>query len=668
MAALNFGNIAAGTEGFYAGMDLATRRRQTLRTEEKDVMALEALRRQEALRQQQASAPPPEAVTTGDLLGVGQQQRMDVEQIAPPAAPAAPAPSGPDQFSGAVSPETRQAVTQAPANVPYGQMVPNPSANPRELQRATEMANLNRMRLDTINNTLKRTDIPPNARRSLEQQRDLYQQRLTLNEQVITRNQPTIDFGREGRSSVIRESTPQAVSQSAVQYDRINTPYDDVMTKAAQQYGIDPVVFKRLIGTESSFKADAINNVNGKPVAFGIAQIYTTNIGTKQGQISQADAMDPLKAIPYAAQLFAQYLKEANGNYEQALYRYKGATSVGGRAAMARPIATILSGIDQPGVAPVQVAAAPGTTTTDVTAPTIGAAPAAAPAPGVATTPVVAGPIASAATPGVRQTKEPKSPTSYYLANTDAITGDQKLLSDQYQRVRTDAIRKFQMYQKAGMGAEAELVRDQISQLDNSYRDGNRLLQAMGTVYQLEYANDPRGVSAAMSFYVGQPVAFQPRSDGNFNMWVNGQKVGEPMTRAQIRDAAREMFDTKYREAKIASQSELGMFAAKEGVKGQITAATKRDEIQANMIKDVMLETTKGNFRLKEEAMKQGWTAKPDTATGTWVIVPPAYLGIPPYIYNPTGTKTVVDGVEIQSNAAVPIAGLPSAIQMARGK
>jgi len=524
------------------------------------------------------------------------------------------------------------------------------------------------MRLDTINNTLKRTDIPPNARRSLEQQRDLYQQRLTLNEQVITRNQPTIDFGREGRSSVIRESTPQAVNRSAVQYDAINTPYDDVMTKAAQQYGIDPVVFKRLIGTESSFKADAINNVNGKPVAFGIAQIYTTNIGTKQGQISQADAMDPLKAIPYAAQLFAQYLKEANGNYEQALYRYKGATSVAGRTAMARPIATILSGIDQPGVAPVQVAAAPGTTTTDVTAPTIGAAPAAAPAPGVATTPVVAGPIASAATPGVKQTKEPKSPTSYYLANTNAITGDQKLLSDQYQRVRTDAIRKFQMYQKAGMGAEAELVRDQISQLDNSYRDGNRLLQAMGTVYQLEYANDPRGVSAAMSFYVGQPVAFQPRSDGNFNMWVNGQKVGEPMTRAQIRDAAREMFDTKYREAKIASQSELGMFAAKEGVKGQVTAATKRDEIQANMIKDVMVETTKGNFNLKQEAMKQGWTAKPDTATGTWVIIPPAYLGIPPYIYNPTGTKTVVDGVEIQSNAAVPIAGLPSAVQMARGK
>ena len=667
MAALNFGNIAAGTEGFYAGMDLATRRRQTLRTEEKDVMALEALRRQEALRQQQASAPPPEAVTTGDLLGVGQQQRMDVEQIAPPAAPAAPAPSGPNQFSGAVSPETRQAVTQAPANVPYGQMVPNPVADQFAFQRATEAANLRRMKIGEYERKIQASQNPAERSR-LQQFLDNERRLLAANEQVITRNQPTIDFGREGRSSVIRESTPQAVSQSAVQYDRINTPYDDVMTKAAQQYGIDPVVFKRLIGTESSFKADAINNVNGKPVAFGIAQIYTTNIGTKQGQISQADAMDPLKAIPYAAQLFAQYLKEANGNYEQALYRYKGATSVGGRAAMARPIATILSGIDQPGVAPVQVAAAPGTTTTDVTAPTIGAAPAAAPAPGVATTPVVAGPIASAATPGVRQTKEPKSPTSYYLANTDAITGDQKLLSDQYQRVRTDAIRKFQMYQKAGMGAEAELVRDQISQLDNSYRDGNRLLQAMGTVYQLEYANDPRGVSAAMSFYVGQPVAFQPRSDGNFNMWVNGQKVGEPMTRAQIRDAAREMFDTKYREAKIASQSELGMFAAKEGVKGQITAATKRDEIQANMIKDVMLETTKGNFRLKEEAMKQGWTAKPDTATGTWVIVPPAYLGIPPYIYNPTGTKTVVDGVEIQSNAAVPIAGLPSAIQMARGK
>lgn len=665
MAALTFGNIAAGTEGFYAGMDLATKRRQTLRTEEKDVMALEALRRQEALRQQQANAPAPEAVTTGDLLGVGQQKPMDVEQVAPPAAPA-PAATAPDQFSGAVSPETRQAVTQAPANIPYGQMVPNPSADPLAFKRATEMAQLNKMQVDNLNKTLQRTDLPPNARRNLERQRDMYQKRLDSNNQVITRNQPTIDFGREGRSSVIRESTPQAVARSAVQYDAINTPYDDVMTKAAQQYGIDPVVFKRLIGTESSFKADAINNVNGKPVAFGIAQIYTTNIGTKQGQISQADAMDPLKAIPYAAQLFAQYLKEANGNYEQALYRYKGATSVAGRTAMARPIATILSGIDQPGVAPVQVAAAPGTTTTDVTAPVVGAAPA---APGAAPAqPVVAGPIASAATPGVRQTKEPKSPTSYYLANTGAITGDQKILNEQYQRSRADGIRKFQMYQNAGMGAEAELVRDQITQLDNSYRDGNRLLQAMGTVYQLEYSNDPRGVSAAMSFYVGQPVAFQPRSDGNFNMWVNGQKVGEPMTRAQIRDAAREMFDTKYREAKIASQTELGMFAAKEGVKGQVSAATKRDEIQANMVKDVMVETTKGNFRLREESMKQGWTAKPDTATGTWVIIPPAYLGIPPYIYNPTGTKTVVDGVEIQSNAAVPIAGLPSATQMARGR
>jgi len=73
MAALNFGNIAAGTESFYAGMDLASKRRQTERTEERDVMALEALRRQEALRQQQANAPAPETVTTGDLLGVGQQ-------------------------------------------------------------------------------------------------------------------------------------------------------------------------------------------------------------------------------------------------------------------------------------------------------------------------------------------------------------------------------------------------------------------------------------------------------------------------------------------------------------------------------------------------------------------------------------------------------------------
>jgi soluble lytic murein transglycosylase-like protein len=649
--ALNIGGLLAGAGVVGRSMRVEEEAQRVARQNQ---LKVEQQNRLELLRQQQANAPAPEAVTTGDLLGVGQQKPMDVEQVAPPAAPA-PAATAPDQFSGAVSPETRQAVTQAPANIPYGQMVPNPSANPRELQRATEMANLNRMRLDTINNTLKRTDIPPNARKSLEQQRDLYQQRLTLNEQVITRNQPTIDFGREGRSSVIRESTPQAVARSAVQYDAINTPYDDVMTKAAQQYGIDPVVFKRLIGTESSFKADAINNVNGKPVAFGIAQIYTNNIGTKQGQISQADAMDPLKAIPYAAQLFAQYLKEANGNYEQALYRYKGATSVAGRTAMARPIATILSGIDQPGVAPVQVAAAPA-------------------APGAASAqPVVAGPIAAASTPGVapqgvRQTKETKSPTSYYLANVDAITGDQKILGEQYQRTRAEGIRKFQMYQQAGMGAEAEAMRDQIVQLDQSYKNSSILLQGMNGIYQLEFGNDPRAVSAVMSYYVGQPVAFQPRSDGNYNMWVNGKKVDSVMTKDDVRVAARQMFDEKFRADNVAKEDAFNKLRTEK----TFDIFVKRDQISAETIKEILVQREKGNWELKKDLANQGWEAKPNSSDGTIILIPPKWMqsqGASPYIFNPNSKETVSpDGVTIPANSAVPIRNLPSAVSLAKGK
>jgi hypothetical protein len=436
------------------------------------------------------------------------------------------------------------------------------------------------------------------------------------------------------------------------------------MTKAAQQYGIDPVVFKRLIGTESSFKADAINNVNGKPVAFGIAQIYTTNIGAKQGQISQADAMDPLKAIPYAAQLFAQYLKEANGNYEQALYRYKGATSVAGRTAMARPIATILSGIDQPGVAPV--AAAPTEPTQVATAPA--AAPGAAPAQ-----PPVPGPIAAASTPGVapqgvRQTKETKSPTSYYLANVDAITGDQKILGEQYQRTRAEGIRKFQMYQQAGMGAEAEAMRDQITQLDQSFKNSSVLLQGMNGVYQLEYGNDPRAVSAVMSYYVGQPVAFQPRSDGNYNMWVNGKKVDRVMTKDEVRVAAMQMFDKEFRAKSVEQQTEFNKMRAKS----TFEMMAKRDQISAEMVKDIMVQREKGNWELRQEQSKQGWTAKPDTATGTIILTPPPWMqqqGVPPYIFNPNNKETVsIDGISVPGNAAVPILNLPSATQVARGR
>lgn len=736
---LNIGGLLAGAG--VVGQSMRAEE-EAQRVARQNQLKIEEQNRLELLRQQQAKAAAPEAVSMGDMFGVGQQRPMDVEQVAPPQ-PAT---------TTAVSPQTQAAAAQP--NIPYGQEVQNPNYVPPrdDPLRAQAQARIDQhnARIKDLENSIANMVVRPGM--SPDQVAQINRVRLTHfgqieaekrkraeSEAVLNRTSPTIDYGREGRNYALQQAQPQAQVAAAQQYDAAKTNYDDLMAKAAQANGVDPVIFKRLIGTESSFSPTAVSP-RGEKFGLGIAQIAAVHGLTRE------QMLDPNTAIPFAAQLFAKYLKEANGNYEEALYRYKGATSDQGRAAMAGPIATVLSGTQAaptaaPAGQPAQVAqapATPGVTQQDIqelASPTAsvamkafldkdyneayrqwrktpeaseskygigrllyeglggeankekgfrllteaaqqGYAPATSFLNRVASTQVaqaptgttVPGPIASAATPGVKQTQETKSPTAYYAANPQSITGDQRILDGQYQRIRAEAIRKFQMAQQAGLGGQAEAIRDQIVQLDEGYTSNMRLLQGMAGVYQLEFGNDPRAVSAAMSYYTGQPVAFQPRSDGAFNMWVNGQKVGRPMTRDEVRSAAREMFDEKYREATAASRAKFGTFRAEEAIKQQ----GRLTEIQANMIKDTVVERIKGEVKIKQDALNKGWEIKPSNAgDGTFILVPPLWMqqqGTPPLIYNPSGRTVEIDGNKIQDNSAIPITGLPSAVQIAGGR
>jgi len=136
--------------------------------------------------------------------------------------------------------------------------------------------------------------------------------------------------------------------------------YATTIESAAAQYGVDPVVLRRLLGTESSFRADAVSP-KGPSAGLGIAQI-----GAVHG-MSDADRLDPNKAIPKAAEILAQYIREANGDVRAALLRYKGATSAKGKADMDPIVDSILSGTAQqqapaPEEAPVEGATAPAST------------------------------------------------------------------------------------------------------------------------------------------------------------------------------------------------------------------------------------------------------------------------------------------------------------------
>jgi len=113
--------------------------------------------------------------------------------------------------------------------------------------------------------------------------------------------------------------------------------YAPIIQSAAAQYNLDPLVLRRLIGTESSFRPDAVSP-RGADYGLGIAQIAAVH------GMSDADRMDPAKAIPKAAEILSRYIAEAGGDVNAALLRYKGASSEAGVASMAPIVQSILSG------------------------------------------------------------------------------------------------------------------------------------------------------------------------------------------------------------------------------------------------------------------------------------------------------------------------------------
>jgi soluble lytic murein transglycosylase-like protein len=106
-------------------------------------------------------------------------------------------------------------------------------------------------------------------------------------------------------------TTPTQPTKRAQSYDNRVTPYDAIIQQSAAQYGLDPVVFKRLLGTESSFSPSAVSP-RGEKFGLGIAQIAAVH------GLSREQMLDPNTAIPFAAQLFSQYVQQAGGNVDLA--------------------------------------------------------------------------------------------------------------------------------------------------------------------------------------------------------------------------------------------------------------------------------------------------------------------------------------------------------------
>lgn len=473
---------------------------------------------------------------------------------------------------------------------------------------------------------------------------------------------------KQTQSTAATAAAPTKPNKTALSYDNKVTPYDAVIQQSAIQYGIDPVVFKRLLGTESSFNPTAVSP-RGESFGLGIAQIAAVH------GLSREQMLDPNVAIPAGAQIFAAMLKQAGGDYELALQRYKGASSAKGKAAMAGPIGIILSGL-----VPSAQAAAPGAVPAAPIAAAPGAAPAAAAAPAVAAAPTAAAPTAAAV----------RTDADFYLANPQSIPYEYQRLTQAYQQVATQAqeqanlvtqqrnetARLAQMYMQSGTttGIDTAMkMRDVINNYDIELlklkqgvsneqlkvTQGRIYLEGMQGLQDLALGNDPRRLASVWSQYAGVPIGIQPRSDGTFNIMVNGKKTKEGVTPAELSNSARLAFDQTYRQQQSAAGAEMNKFMSQERYKTMLKIQEGNASELAKMIREISVENTKGNNAQALEWAKAnfGWDIKPTGAgDGTIIIRPPNGA---PYIYNPSGTTIKIDNVEIKSNAAQLISGLP---------
>jgi soluble lytic murein transglycosylase-like protein len=506
-----------------------------------------------------------------------------------------------------------------------------------------------------------------------------------------------------------KQAAPTKPNKTALSYDNKVTPYDALIQQSAIQYGIDPVVFKRLLGTESSFNPTAVSP-RGEKYGLGIAQIASSH------GLSREQMLDPNIAIPAGAQIFAAMLNKAGGNYELALQRYKGASSEKGKAAMAGPISIILSGlVPSAQAAPPATAVRPGGNMTAAqiaaleadpyamkatppapaaVAPAAVAPAAVAPAavaPADPAAPPAAAPAAAAPAAAVPATATVvRTDADFYLGNPQSIPYEYQQLTRAYQQVasqaqeqanlvtqqRNETARLAQMYMQSGTTAgidTAMRMRDAINNYDIELlklkqgvsneqlkvTQGRVYLEGMQGLQELALTNDPRRLASVWSQYAGVPIGIQPRSDGTFNIMVNGKKTKEGVTPAELSNNARLAFDQTYRQQQAAAGAEMNKFMTQERYKSMLTIQQGNAAELAKMIREISVENTKGNNAQALEWAKAnfGWDIKPTGAgDGTLIIRPPNGA---PYVYNPAGTTVKIDNIEIKSNAAQLISGLP---------
>lgn len=229
-----------------------------------------------------------------------------------------------------------------------------------------------------------------------------------------------------------------------------------------------------------------------------------------------------------------------------------------------------------------------------------------------------------------------------YLANTETVGRDMQIALQQ----REQLVNFARLFADVGKVEQAQQMIMQITQLDQ----GMDYLEGMQGLQDFSLSNDPRRLAAVWSQYANVPVGIRPRSDGAYDIFVNGELAQEGVAAKEITDSARLAFDGTFRQ----QQAEAQAAANTARLESQLKQEQMITEQQLGMIRDATKLNIEGQNQLDVERLKQQGFTVQQLADGGAIITPKD--GGSPVYWSVTGQVIQgVDGQDVTSMAPVPI-------------
>lgn len=221
--------------------------------------------------------------------------------------------------------------------------------------------------------------------------------------------------------------------------------------------------------------------------------------------------------------------------------------------------------------------------------------------------------------PNTLNTAVNMSPRDFDILNT-YILNERQTTVDLYNRKRQALINRANAAGNAGNVQRAYELLEQVDQLDSGINGAlrsidNNLWRAQGDKASQEFTftGNPARMQAVWSHYLGSQIQIQPRSDGMYNLYINGQPAVDDKGQFIVRDRnslSQEFYRTiseEYRKQDQAFRADRAKFTYEKGIEAQANLSVKQLEVLGNINKAII----DGNYKLAEKQLEMSGFGSP---------------------------------------------------------